>query len=259
MTLIKLMNKYGLETKISKTDLYQELEKHKDICKRNNYTLDIKSEDDLFKAELIVNGLLLKEELEGAYNKYVSLNYDTFEYINYEEKRNIFQKDIMEVLKDKQYFIDSKSHKEIYIPFYELFVNERIVDDYLVLTLKQYENYVKTYKISNDNITSLYGLQPFNSSLSCLENIGHDDEFTYYYFKPTRSVYIYNTNDYSFYNKLTLVGNKIEKVPTSEEARELIAVLLSNEDDKVFVEELFSKEFINEKTYKKILKKVDKK
>lgn len=254
--LLRLLNKYRYEVKLNKTELYKFITDYSDKLKKRGYILNVKKPTDLFNSEVIVNSYINEEKLKDAYYFFINNNYDTIQYINYDEKRMMLQRDMVSTLEELRSFIDYRSKTKIYVAYYEPFVNERMATSYLMLTLKQHSLYLENSSKNINYFNELYGLQPYDSDLSSLQIIGQDDEYQYYYQNEFKTIYIYNKKDNTYHNELCFIdaSNKIE--PSLEEIKEVLEVFLSNNDDKKFIELLLSKQFINNKTYNKILKKI---
>lgn len=254
--LLRLLNKYRYEIKCNKTNLYKFINDYSSKLKERGYLLEVKKPTDLFKSEVIVNSYLNEEKIKDAYYRFNNTNYDIIQYINYDEKRMMLQRDMVITLDEIDSFVDSKTNTKIYIAYYEPFINERIRDNYLMLTLKQHSLYLKQSNKNINYFNELYGLQPYNSSLSSLKVIGQDDEYQYYYHSEFKTIYLYNKKDGSYHNELCFIdaSNKIE--PSIEDIKEVLEVFLSNNDDNNFIELLLNKQFISNKTYNKILKKI---
>ena len=55
------------------------------------------SEEEMFKYEVILNGIYNKTKIEGEYKKFVYETQDAIQYLNYEEKRKMFDNDILPI------------------------------------------------------------------------------------------------------------------------------------------------------------------
>ena len=59
----------------------------------------------------------------------------------------------------------------ILIPYLEPFINERYLNNYMLLTLKQHQLYVKNYQRNIEIPYQLYGLKVLRSAFSSLKGI----------------------------------------------------------------------------------------
>lgn len=258
MKILDLLNKYRYEIKLSKTGLYAFVDSGSKELVNNGFSYQVKSASDLFSYEVILNGIRTKEAIDECYNKFMAANYDVFEYVNYQERRNMFNHDLNAIINNFLMFKDQQSDEFIYIPYFEPFINRYYANDYQVLNLKQHRLYLKEYTKSIDNIIKLYGLQPFNSQFSSLQLVGRDDESSYFYHDDFKVVYQFDNQSGKIKNEICLIDKYTKEYPHFELIKEAMVKLASGIQDSEMLEFLFDNHFIGDKTYKKIKKKLEK-
>lgn len=254
MELVNILKKYRYQVTINKTDIYKELLTYKQMLSEEGFLFTIKTMQDVFDLEIIVKGLLTKNSITQCYNHFVSENYDAFEYINYDEKRRMFNHDLSLLLPTLCKFHDQQTNTDIYIPFLEAAINQRYIEDYQVLQLKQHETSLKEsckeYSISR----TLYGIQPYISDFSSLLYVAKVNNNVYLYSRDSKSVFIYNENGEQV-EELCIVDKYSTINPSSEDIRECVSEWIEQGERKA-ADRLLEKGFIGKKTYKKINKKL---
>ena len=254
MGFIETLNKYCRKTALNKTNLYKRIEEEKKNLESNSFKVKIKDEFDMFDIELILNGFVTKNKIDQAYQMFLNENYDILNYLNYEEKRRMFNKDLEKVLNEVPSFYDEKSETQIYIPFLEPFVNRRYTQDYAVLMLKQHHDYVEGYEAHIHSATELYGNGIYRTDFSSLKVVYEDDRHICFYFEELYSVYIFKKDTLQFLNKVCFVDDKCKKEVKIEEVEKIIFMIESYQYMDC-LDYLKENEFISEKIYKKIYKK----
>lgn len=254
MELKELLNKYRYPFQIHKTEVYKNLDKHKEILKEEGFSFSIKTMKEVFDGEIVLQGIMSKLKMDACYTAFVGNNYDTFDYINYDEKRKMFNHDMEVLCVDFPSFIDPKSGITIYIPFFESFINQRYKEDYQILTLKKHEEYLREYPRELSNISKLYGIHPYVSTFSSLQVVGKDDEYVYFYFTESKSVHVFDKEG-NIVDEINVVDKFNTFDPTIEQIQELLKYMLVN-NDQDNLEYMHQHAFISDKAYKKINKKL---
>lgn len=254
MGFIESLTKQCKKMPLNKTKLYLEVEEEKNDLIANGFKVKIKNEFDLFEFELIFRGFLTKKKIDEAYLSFLNKNYDVLEYLNYEEKRKMFNYDIKEILDEAPCFYDKTSQVMIYIPFLEPFINKRYTEDYAILMLKQHYDYVKGYQGHVYDVTKLYGKDIYLTSFSSLDVVYEDQRHICFYFDQLCKVYIYSKESLKLLNQLCFVDETYQGLVDREEVRE-ITKMIENYQYKECLDYLKEKSFIGEKTYKKIYRK----
>jgi len=204
MGFIETLNKFGDKIPVQKTDLYERIEEVKYFIETKGLKVKIKNEFDLFQYEIIYKGLLTQNRIENTYEMFLAQHYDLLDYLNYDEKRKMFNNDIQPILKEFPHFYDEKSETEIYVPYLEPFVNKRYTSDYQLLMLKQHKDYVKNYKIKIDTPVQLYGADIYRTDFSSLQNVYEDERHLCFYFDPLKIIYIYKKEDGQLLNHVMI-------------------------------------------------------
>jgi len=253
MGFIENLNKYGKKIDIEKTQLYKNIEKFKSVLEGMGLSFCIKNDYDLFEYEIIYNGLLNQNYIENTYQAFLNQNYDLLDYLIYEEKQRLFNNEIVTFLNDAPHFYDKESQTNIYIPYFEPFINKRFTTDYQMFMLKQHGDYIKNYHVEKDMPFCMYGKIVFQSSFSSLENVYEDERHLCLYYDHLKILYIYKKYDLQLINKLIIVDESCDKDITLEDIK-IIAYDIENYLYKDCLEYMYEKQLICQKTYKKVLK-----
>lgn len=254
MGFIEKLNKYGKKISINKTDIYKKIEEAKLPLEAMGLNMKIKDEFDLFDYEIIYNGMLAQNYIENTYEMFLTQHYDLMDYLNYEEKRKMFNNDIVSILKRCPHFFDEKSQNEIYIPYLEAFVNQRYINDYQLMMLKQHREYVKTYKVNQKTPMELYGERIYQTGFSSLKNVYEDERHLCLYYDELKTIYIFRKDQKELLNKVIVVDGDFQENVELEDIK-AIAYDIENYLYKECLDLMKEKKYISEKTYKKVLKK----
>lgn len=254
MGFIETLNKYCKKIPLNKTELYKRIEEEKKNLESNSFKVKIKDEFNMFDIELILNGFVTKNKIDEAYQMFLNENYDILSYLNYEERRRMFNRDLEELLKHVPSFYDEKSETQIYIPFLEPFVNRRYTEDYAVLMLKQHRDYVEGYEAHIHSAIELYGNGIYQTDFSSLRVVYEDERHICFYFDELYTVYIFKKNSLEFLNKVCFVDDKRKAKISIDDVKEVISLIESYRYMDC-LDYLKNKELISEKTYKRIYKK----
>ncbi len=254
MGFIEKINKYGNKISITKTHIYQKIEEAKLPLEAMGLDMKIKNEFDLFDYEMIYKGMLAQNHIENTYEMFLSQHYDLMAYLNYDEKRKMFNNDIAPILKQYPHFLDEESQTDIYIPYLEAFVNHRYTNDYQLMMLKQHKEYVKNYKINQKTPVHLYGKKIYQTQFSSLENVYEDERHICFYYDELKTIYIFRKDNEELLNKM-IVQDASSQGDVDLEDVKLIAYDIENYLYKECLDLMREKNYICEKTYKKVLKK----
>lgn len=254
MGFIEYLNKFGKKIVLSKTDIYKNIEASRAFLEAMGLKLKIKSDFDLFEYEIIYHGMLTQNNIENAYEIFLNQNYDVLNYLNYDEKQKMFNNDIVPILSNAPSFFDDESQTRIYIPYLEPFVNKRYIYDYQILMLKQHRDYVNNYQITEKKPVELYGKQIYRTAFSSLINVFEDERHICFYYDELKTIYIFKKDAQELLNKMVVLDESSHCNVDIEDVK-MIAYDIENYLYKECLELLRSKNYICEKTYKKVLKK----
>ena len=246
--MLRYLKKYGYHLSVSKSQLYKNIMKRQDIIKEEGFDLHIKSEEELLKYEIILNGIINKQQIEQSYYDLYLEEQDALQYLNYEEKQRFFNGVIENKVKTMIHF------QNIYIPYLEEFINDRYLHQYLMLTLKQHQKYVKEYPRHLDQPFELYGYKPRIGAFSSLVPLGKDDQNYYFYHDEFQRVFLFNIHEYKIDDEIYLTDKYCQSQIETEKVYQLIELYC--QDEKAFLDRLYQEKYICEKVYKKILKKL---
>ena len=253
-----ILNKYRYEIKLNKTGLYNFVTGGNKELAGEGFNYKLKTPEDLFAYEVILNGIRTKIAIDECYNKFMAANYDIFDYGNYEEKRKMFNHDEEKIINNFPSFQDHQSGEIIYIPYLEPFINRYYANDYQLVTLKQHQVYLNSYAKTIDKVIELYGIQPYNSQFSSLQLVGQDDESYYFYHDDFKTVYQFNGQNYRIANEINLIDRYTKEYPNLNLIKEAMVKLANSQDDEEILEFLYENKFVGDKTYKKLIKKLKK-
>lgn len=254
MGFIETLNKFGYKIPIQKTSIYKQIDEAKSAIEAMGLKVKIKNEFDLFQYEVIYRGLLTQNQIENAYEIFLAQHYDLFDYLNYDEKRKMFNNDIAEILKQAPRFYDEESQSDIYIPYLESFVNQRYINDYQLMMLKQHRDYVKNYKVSLSSPQELYHQDMYRTDFSSLQNVYEDERHLCYYYEQLKTIYIFKKDNNELLNQVIIEDHENEN-PIDIDVVKTIAYDIETYLYQECLELMKEKKLISEKTYKKVLKK----
>ena len=253
MSFVRKLNKCYKKVPLNKTALYNEIMSERSTLEKNGFNIKIKDEFDLFNLEIIVKGIKTKKMIDEAYDTFLSNNYDILPYLNYEEKKRMFDVDIKDILEEAPHFTDTKSNSEIYIPFLESFVNEWYSKDYSIMTLKQHHDYVSNYKAHIRSVIELYGYEVYNTDFSCLKVVYEDERHICFYYDEFYTVYIFKKENMEYLNEVTFFDKKCKGVLEESNVIDIIN-FIEEYKYKECLDYLKDHQMITDKNYKKLSK-----
>lgn len=221
--MIKLLKKYGVELKLKKCDLFRLIEGQKDTFLEDGFAFKMTNEEEMFKYEVILNGIYNKTKIEGEYKKFVYETQDAIQYLNYEEKQKMFNSIISETLKNLK--LMKADQQIILIPYLEPFINERYLNNYMLLTLKQHQLYVKNYQRNIEIPYQLYGLKVLRSAFSSLKGIAEDENYEYYYYDGLKKIYIFDKKEYGLVDSFPIVDKYFQGNTSLDDIREVMTII----------------------------------
>ncbi len=254
MGFIEKLNKYGHKITIQQTQIYKKIMDAKVPLEVMGLDVKIKNEFDLFEFEVIYKGMVIQNNIENAYEIFHNQNYDLLDYLNYEEKQKMFNNDLAVLLKDAPSFYDEVSQTQIYIPYLEPFMNKRYINDYQILLLKQHRDYIKNYKVTQKTAAEIYGSSLYRTHFTSLENVYEDERHLCMYYDELKSIYIFKKDTHELLNKVILLDHESSLEIDRDIVKE-VAYNIENYLYKECLELLRDKEYIGERTYKKVIKK----
>ena len=254
MGFIESLNKIGVDIPLSQTQLYQDIENHRSFLEKMGLSSKIKSAFDLFSYEIIYRGLLTQNQIENIYEAFLNQHYDLLDYLNYDEKRKMFNNDIAKLLETAPHFVDQESQVTIYIPYLEPFVNQRYTHDYQMLLLKQHREYVQNFQVNLQTPIDMYGYGIFRTGFTSLQNVYEDERHICMYFDPLKTIYIFKKDNHEFLNKVIIQDDKAKCEGLLDVVKQ-IAYDIENYLYRDCLEKLKDLEYISLKNYKKIIKK----
>lgn len=253
MGFIETINKHCQKISIENTHIYKEIMNAKPHLEAMGSKVKMKNEFDLFDYEVLYNGMLAQNRIENTYEVFLNQHYDLLDYLSYEEKRKMFNNDLKIALKNFPSFVNDEQI-QIYIPYLEPFINQRYLNDYQILLLKQHRDYIKKYKVNHRTPIELYGLDIYRTDFSSLQNVYEDQRHLCYYYDPLKTIYIFKKENFELLNHMMIVDHPI----TEEIAIEDVKTIANNIETYLYrecLEFMKEKNFITDKTYKKVLKK----
>lgn len=253
MGFIESLNKYGYKIDLNQTDTYKKIQEAVSSMESMGLKVKIKTAFDLFEYEIVYRGMLTQNNIENAYEIFLNQNYDLLDYLSYDEKRKMFNNDIVSILKDAPCFEDVESQTMIYIPYLEPFVNQRYQNDFQLMLLKQHRDYVKNFVVCKDSPAKMYGEKIYRTSFSSLINVYEDKRHICMYFDQLKTIYIFKKDTHELLNSLIICDHQCDDCIDIEDVK-TIAFDIENYLYKECLELLKEKAYISGKTYKKVLK-----
>lgn len=254
MGFIETLNKYGKKASLSHTTIYQQVIENKSHLEAMGLKVKIKNDLDLFDFEILYKGMLTQNFIENAYEMFLSEHYDLMNYMNYEEKRVMFNNDIRSLLSLKPHFFDEKSQTDIYIPYLEPFVNQRYIIDYQVLLLKQHQEYIRHFKIDKDTPSNLYGIDIYRTDFSSLIDIYEDERHLCYYYDELKTIYIFQKETGQILNHVIIQDQHSQADIDIKDVKQ-VACFIETYSYQECLDFMLEKKWISEKTYRKVSKK----
>ena len=249
--MMKLLKKYGLELKYKKCDLFRFLEGQKEVFVEDGFIFKMTNEEEMFKYEVVLNSILNKNKIEEEYKRFAYETQDAIQYLNYEEKQKMFNSIISETLKNLK--LMKVDQQIILIPYLEPFINERYLNNYMLLTLKQHQLYVKNYQRNIENPYQLYGLKVLRSAFSSLKGIAEDENYEYYYYDGLKKIYIFDKKEYGLVDSFPIVDKYFQGNTSLDDIRE---VMTYYKQPQQFINQLHKLNYLSDKVHKKIMKKL---
>lgn len=252
MKLFKLLNKYRSPFSLHKSSLFKEVEKHKQSIIKEGFSYNDKKLETFFLLEIVYKGIENKQRIENAYYTFMNQNEDVINYMTYTEKQSLLNLDLQRVLETQPSFKDKKS--TIFVPYLDTLINKWYLEDYQLVTLKQYSDYISSFPLALENINELYGMQPFISDFSSLCFLGQDEVHYYFYYSENKTVYIFN--NHKIQEEFCIVDQYHDYQPKLEDVKQVVQKILDTDDDKQVIEVMHEKGFLSDKGYKKMSKKL---
>ena len=141
----------------------------------------------------------------------------------------------------------------ILIPYLEPFINERYLNNYMLLTLKQHQLYVKNYQRNIEIPYQLYGLKVLRSAFSSLKGIAEDENYEYYYYDGLKKIYIFDKKEYGLVDSFPIVDKYFQGNTSLDDIRE---VMTYYKQPQQFINQLHELNYLSDKVHKKIMKKL---
>ena len=254
MGFIEILNKYAYKIPVNQSDLYKNIMQNKELFGRYHVSLKIKDEFSLIEHEILYRSLLNMKSVEDAYDVFIFDNYDILAYMKYDEKVRMFNADLNHVLINLPKFYDDKSDMDIYLPMYDSLLNKRIIENYEMMQLKHHKEYLNNLRFNMKTILELYGENVYLSEFSPLQNVYEDERHICVYFDALKKLYVIKKDGKTILNEIVLCDHFIDYSIEFEDVC-CIAEMIENYRYNECLEYMFNKKLINEKTYKKIMKK----
>lgn len=249
--MIRLLKKYGIDLAYKKCELYKQLLLYKDIFSEDGFDFKLNSEEVMFKYEVILNGIFNKNKIDEEYKRFIYETQDAISYLNYDEKQKMFNKIVEETINGLKHV--NINNQTIIIPYLESFINERYLNNYMLLTLKQHSIYVKDYQRDINSPYQLYSLQILDSSFSSLIKVLEDNEYEYYYYDELKKIYIISKEKFNIIDSFPIVDKYFQGNTKIDEIKQ---IMLDYHNKEQFINHLHDLKYLSDKRYKKIIKKV---
>lgn len=254
MGFIEIVNKYAYKVAFNQSYSFKKMNANKKLFEDFHVVLKIKDEFDLMNYEILYCSLMNMKSIQDAYDAFVFHNYDMLSYLKYDEKVRMFNADLKEILVSMPMFYDEENETHIYLPMYEAFLNRRIIENYEMMQLKQHKEYLNSLKFDEKTAMNLYGEKVYLTHFSPLKNVYEDERHICIYYDTLKKIYFIKKDTKTILNEI-IICDHYRDDPIEIEHVCLIAEMIENYKYNECLNYLFENEFINEKTYKKIMKK----
>ncbi len=144
-----------------------------------------------------------------------------------------------------------------YIPYGENNIKYIHVDNiyepinYMLLTLKQHQLYVKNYQRNIEIPYQLYGLKVLRSAFSSLKGIAEDENYEYYYYDGLKKIYIFDKKEYGLVDSFPIIDKYFQGNTSLDDIREIMTYY---KQPQQFINQLHELNYLSDKVHKKIMK-----
>ena len=125
--------------------------------------------------------------------------------------------------------------------------------NYMLLTLKQHQLYVKNYQRNIEIPYQLYGLKVLRSAFSSLKGIAEDENYEYYYYDGLKKIYIFDKKEYGLVDSFPIIDKYFQGNTSLDDIRE---VMTYYKQPQQFINQLHELNYLSDKVHKKIMKKL---
>lgn len=254
MGFIEVLNKHAYKIAYNHSNIYKQIAASKELFDQFHVNVKIKNEFDLVDYVILYRSLCNMKSIQDAYDAFVFHNYDMISYLKYDEKVRMFNADLKNVLVSLPKFYDQKNDYEIYLPVYEFLLNQRIIENYEMMQLKQHKEYFNSLKIDAKTAFSIYGEELYLSEFSPLIKVYEDERHICVYFDEIKKIYIIKKDTKTILNEIMISDHYIDYSLSIDDVVTIIQ-FIENYQYNECLEFLYKNQFINDKTYTKIKKK----
>lgn len=251
MAMMEMLEKYRHYTNLEKTTIYQRVMNH--LAKYPEISKKIHEDKDFFRLDIIEHALKNKERVDDIFKQYYIENDDILSRLNYQEKKHLLTQEIKQYI-DELYCFEYQG-KKIYLPIFDLKINDFYMFDRPLLELKQYQVYIHHFYASMVDPIDYYGYQLYESDFSSLQYIVEDERFACYYMREFGYVYIFNKETMEIASRLFLIDKYSSLDSLSLEQVYIVVDNYLHYQFKECLEYLYTSQAISQKVYRKILKK----
>ena len=251
MAMMEMLEKYRHDTDIEKTIFYKNMMAY--LTKYPAISKKYKTDQDLFRLDIIVHALKNKEKKDDIFKQYYIENNDILNRLNYQEKKHLLIQEIKQHT-DCLYCFDFEGEK-IYLPIFDMKINHFYMFDRPLLELKQYQKYIDNFSTSMIDPISYYGYELYQSCFSSLQYIIEDERFICYYLKDFGCVYVFNKETMTIASRLFLIDKYSSLDSLTYEQVCIVVDYYLHYQFKECIDYLYASQSISQKVYRKILKK----
>lgn len=207
---------------------------------------DKTGDDDLIQYEIIYQSILVKQKFEEVFfDTYVKM-FDYWYDLTYLERKQQMNVDICCLCEEVEHF--SYKQEKIYMPCFEPSFNHLYSTEIVLLDLKQYHPYIKTF--ANEVRKNQYGVLPFHHGFSSCEVIA-EHETAYVLYHPTcNRLYLYRDNAYVTCLSLDPKCSKEQEI--GDRLRQLASFMILD-DEQQMLDCIIESNLIKSKMKKRLL------
>ncbi len=213
---------------------------------RFRFFYDTELDFNIFRANIIINGLLNKKMFEEEI-AVIQMHKEHGEFISDQEFVNALKDCVI----DQPYY--TQNDIKIYMPFFSKVINLLYQNEPMKLFLHPYKELITTFESSLVDPFDTYGAELFNSYFTRLVKVGTNGKEIAYFHYDFNTVYIVNSQG-RLDCKIVLFDKYIKHIDSRymlERLQPLMEAFFSN-NRELFVENLFKNRFISQKLYEKL-------
>lgn len=250
MDVYRGLNKYGFNPNIKQLEKYNLITRHLKTLNTAGINIKIKDEYDLQYALVYYHSLLNKERLAQIYQHLLNDCHGLWEYMDYHQRQVLISGELELILNEIPHFYFQENL--ILMPFFDFEINQRYIQDYQSLFLKQNKYLLEDFRSEICSPMETYGEICLLYGFSDFQMIARIKELSYFYLEDYKAIYIFNHHTNIFALKIIIVSKDIKKENAPMIELEHIVNLMASNDASGLVDFLFEHLYISKKVYQQL-------